>query len=132
MDGRFASGLLSPVGVGKFRLEMDFGGIATWLFVEVVRPVATLRISLIGGEIRTWRLPPGRFELLLRSDSAKRKAPHLVLGVYRVNCARGPRRATEQHLCCVSSGGGSVVVRNLSPVGSRSALDAEFELLEIP
>lgn len=129
---RYANGVITPLGVGKTVLRLDFGGLVLHLTIEVVRSIEDARVSLAAGEIRTWRLPPGRVEVMLREDEVHGTAHRLVLEFYRANCARVRAGPGDQHVYCVSSGSGSLVVRNPVSVGSDSALSAELRLLEIP
>ena len=129
---RYAGGLLRPVGVGGTYLDADFTGMKTRQPILVVRRLVSERLALAGGEIRTWLLPPGRSELFLVSDSTNPAATRLVLGAFNANCARGPRRAGEQHWFCISRPGSKAVVKDTRRVGTRGAVRADFSMFAIP
>ena len=125
---RYSGGLLHPVDIGGTYLDVDFGGKATYQPIQVIRRVANERLVLAAGEIRSWPLPIGRSELLLASDSTNPAAKQMLLHVYRANCARGPRRAGEQHWFCIGTAESKAVVSDTRPVGTRGAVRAEFTM----
>jgi hypothetical protein len=128
---RYAGGMLHPVGIGGTYLDLDFGGIATRQPIQVIRRVVSEPLAMAAGEIRTWPLPRGRSELLLASDSTDVAANRLLLHVYSANCARGSRRAGEQHWHCIGKAGSKAIVMDTRPVGTRGAVRAEFTMFAV-
>ncbi|MBW7932757.1 MAG: hypothetical protein H3C62_03925 [Gemmatimonadaceae bacterium] len=114
---RYAGGMLHPLRVGGTYLDIDFGGIATHLPVQVVDRVVDKSLDLAAGEIRTWPLPRGRSELILASDSTDPEARHLQLYVHSANCARSRARAAEQHWYCIGTGASRAIVTDTRRIG---------------
>ena len=125
---RYKDGWLTPVGVGGTRVEMDFGGVASYQPIQVVKRVLDQPIDLSAGEIRAWPLPSGRSELFMVSDSTDASATKLLLRVFSANCARGPRRAGEQHLYCIATPTSRAIVRDMRPIGARGAARATLRM----
>ncbi|MBI5599962.1 MAG: hypothetical protein HY944_00180 [Gemmatimonadetes bacterium] len=125
---RYSDGLLHAVDIGGTYLDVDFGGKEVHLPIQVIRRVASERLALAAGEIRSWPLPVGRSELVLASDSTNPAARQLLLLVYRANCARGARRAGEQRWHCIGTADSRAVVNDARPVGTGGAVRAEFTM----
>ncbi len=70
-------------------------------------------LNMAAGELRSWRLPPGRYEIKLLADGG---APaHLRLASYQMNCAPLPR--TEEQYSCIAKDRASVIVHHTEPAG---------------
>jgi hypothetical protein len=70
-------------------------------------------LRLVGNELRTWPVAPGRYELLLLPDPASHRG--LALGASSSNCARWP--GDGQRYMCIARENAVVIVRNPAPVG---------------
>lgn len=79
-------------------------------------------LTLSPGELRSWRLPLGRFQLFLLGDSAARHG--LALGSHQMNCARWPR--ADEHYMCIAKEGAAVIVRHEAPAGHGRASSGTF------
>jgi len=133
---RVHDGRVEPVGRGLTRIDVEAGGLSSFVFVEVLEQVASperlavnqefqVPLRLAGGEMRSWRLAPGLYEL--RLDASGREGPRagsLALAAFNANCARYSDR--DGHYSCVTGDRGAVIVRNPMPAGARSADSALF------
>ena len=118
-------GRVYPRTPGRTRIHVQAGGCATGILVEVFERVGSTAamqpfqqyvvapLRLVGNELRTWPVAPGRYELLLVADSASRHA--LTLGASASNCARWP--SDETRYVCIARENASVIVRNPESVG---------------
>jgi len=110
---------------GRTFIDVEAGGCAMDFVVEVferadstaaMQPWQEFTLTplrLVGGELRTWRIPPGKYELLLVPDTtAHGKA---ILGASASNCSRWPGDA--ERYTCIARENASVIVRNASAPG---------------
>ena len=109
---------------GSTTIEVDAGDCAVSVPVEVVEssPVSydllphqyyAESLSMSAGELRNWRVPPGRYEISL-FDAGRAPNP-LRLASYQMDCAALSR--TEQQYSCVARDGASVIVRHTESAG---------------
>jgi hypothetical protein len=106
---RLVSGRIVPLRVGKAVIEFDYSGLSTFTGVEVYEVVADEPFQLVPGEVRSWGLSPGRYEVELRSENST-GGSGLRLGPYDGNCATG-RDGTVRMLCLFTTAG-AVVLAN--------------------
>ena len=109
---------------GITTVDVEAGDCAVSIPVEVVESSRTSdgllphqqyaeSLSMSAGELRSWRVPPGRYEISLFGEGA---APaHLRLASHQMNCAALPR--TEQQYSCIASDQASVIVHHTEPAG---------------
>lgn len=119
-------GLIHPVALGRTWIAMNFSGPEESQGVEVVQTMEKAPITLTGGEMRSWKLPHGRYELML-SPLDSTKPSSLALATYNANCARG--HAGPQHLHCVTYTEGAVIVSNPRKPGRNSEGTERFYLV---
>jgi hypothetical protein len=128
---RVRDGRVQPVGRGLTRIDVEAGGVTSVLFVEVLERVASpeqlavnqefqVPLRLAGGELRSWRLAPGLYELRLDASGAG----SLALAAFNANCARYSDR--DDHYSCVTGDRGAVIVRNPLPAGAKGADSGVF------
>src|SRR5262245_21560053 len=116
IDGR-----VHPNKPGSTYLDVAVGDCVKSIPVDVVERVdSTLKLGLgprrefvaplrlVGGELRSWRIPAGRYDIRLDVDSTQ--GAQLLLAALGMNCARFPDG--DQHYSCVAREGGTIVVRN--------------------
>lgn len=124
---------------GMTDVDVQVGDCTTTVGVAVVEQTASAEsllpyqefvvapLRLVGGELRIWRLSPGRYTLRLDAP-ANASAP--VLAAAGANCA--PYPAAGQHYQCVASGPASVVVRHRGAVGTAPAAPATLRIRRLP
>jgi hypothetical protein len=123
--------LVYPVKVGYTLIDVDFsGGTSTRLGVSVTRPAVDASLKLVGGEMRTWRLPPGYYKLHLDASAASRGRASLLLAASRSNCARG--RDGPQDYWCITSDSSTIVVRNPEAPGRGRELAGHLSVVQYP
>jgi hypothetical protein len=113
-----------PRAPGRTRIDVSAGGCAMAIDVDVFERVdsttamqpfqryAVVPLTLVGNELRAWSVAPGRYELLLLSDTTSHE---LTLGASASNCARWP--GDGQRYVCIAGENASVIVRNSAPAG---------------
>jgi hypothetical protein len=118
-------GRVYPRALGRTLIHVKAGGCGTTILVEVFERVGSAAamqpfqqyivapLHLVGNELRTWPIAPGRYELLLIADSTSRR--ELTLGASESNCAHWP--GDRQRYVCIAGENSSVIVRNPEPVG---------------
>ena len=109
---------------GVTTVDVEAGDCGTSIPVEVFESSRTSdgllpyeqyaeSLSMAAGELRSWRLPSGRYEIRLLGDGG---APaDLRLASHQMNCATLPR--TEQQYSCIASDRASVIVHHTEPAG---------------
>ena len=109
---------------GLTMVDVEAGDCTVSIPVEVVESSRTSdgllahqqfaeSLSMAAGELRSWHLPPGRYEISLFGDGG---APsHLRLASYQMNCAALPH--TEQQYSCIAMDRASVIVHHTEPAG---------------
>jgi hypothetical protein len=125
---RVIGGRLYLLSRGETRIDLDFEGVRGSAGIKVAERAVHDSLSLVGGELRTWRLPPGYYEM--RLDPA-RGAHGLELAAYRANCANAPRH-DGQHYFCILKNGSSIIVRNTGAQGANSELTGELTVFRLP
>ena len=117
-------GQVYPRARGSTAIDVEAGDCVVTIPVEVVdaSPDATTilphqyyaeSLSVAAGELRSWHLPTGRYDISLVDDNG---APeYLTLASYEMNCAAIPR--TDQHYSCVAKDRASVIVHHTRPAG---------------
>jgi hypothetical protein len=128
---RLVDGSVVPRAPGETFVDIEAGDCAVSVPVEVLERVAmsdhlqpyqefaipSFRLGV--GESRSWRIPAGRLELWLEPLGNARDSLALVgLGL---NCARFPGD-DGHHYSCVSSLGGSIIVRHPGRSGAAQSL----------
>jgi hypothetical protein len=129
--GRGRTSVVVQVGDCRLSLVVDAvervdSAAALLPFQEFVAP-----LRLVGGEVRAWRVAPGRYELRLDGDDragAAGVAP--VLAGSETRCA--PYPGGGQHYSCIARHGASVVVRHAGPVGDAPASPAILVVRRLP
>lgn len=106
---RLADGRLIALRVGATGVEFEYSGLRNLVGVEVYEVVSDDPFQLVGGELRSWRLGPGRYQVELRLPESS-DASELLLGYYNGNCATGREGALR--LYCVFYSAGAVVLSN--------------------
>jgi len=118
-------GRVYPRAPGRTFIHVEAGGCGMGIDAEVFERVdsttamqpfqqyAVAPLHLVGNELRTWPVTPGRYELLLLSDTASGRG--LTLGASASNCARWP--GDGQRYVCIAGENASVIVRNSAPAG---------------
>jgi hypothetical protein len=127
---RIIGGRLYLLSRGETRIDLDFEGVSGGAQIKVAERAVHDSVSLVGSELRSWRLPPGYYEMWLEPRD-EQGGSGLRLGVYRANCADAPRH-DGQHYFCILTAASSVVVRNMRPQGARSDLSGELTVLRLP
>ncbi len=127
-------GLVYPRTAGFTYVRVDVGDCVSWIPVDVIARETTpsqlepfqefaASLRLVGGEMRSWHIVPGRYELSLLPDPSAHAEP--VLGAVGTNCARFP--GGGQHYSCIARQGAAVVVRH--PRGAGQGRELAGELL---
>lgn len=63
---RLRGNLVYPMNVGYTVIDVSFsGGTSTTLGVSVIRPMIDTSLAMVAGEMRSWRFPPGYYEIQL-------------------------------------------------------------------
>lgn len=128
---RIVDGRVYALRRGHTRVDMDFAGIETSRPITVVERVVHDSVHLVGGELKSWRVSPGYYEVQLALSPENEDSTGLELGAFGASCARAPLSG-GQHYFCVLRKGASVIVRNSRPVGPRSKLDGELVVFRQP
>jgi hypothetical protein len=127
---RLEDGMLIPRKLGATRIDLDFSGMHGLFGVEVYETVATTAVELAGGQFKSWRLRPGRYEIRFMPEDTVR-GKQFALGAYRANC--GPGRESEWHMHCMAYEPGAVLIRNVAQSGSGSSLKGRmFIMRQVP
>jgi hypothetical protein len=128
---RIINGRVYALARGHTRVDMDFAGVATSVPIKVVERAVHDSVHLVGGELESWRVSPGYYEVQLATSSHNGDSTGLELGAFNASCARAPVNR-GQHYFCILRKGASFIVRNSKPVGPRSTLDGELIVLRQP
>ena len=126
-----------PRHAGNTEIFVDIGDCVYSMFIEVAEAVRGSRdlarrdqlftvpsLRLVAGEIRTWPIPRGEYQLWLRT--AADAQPQLVLGGVSMNCANWS--GAEQKYHCLAFDNAAVIVRNMQPVGRGKALEGALAI----
>lgn len=109
--------MVHPRRVGHTVIDFEFsGGVRTKIAVNVRRSMIDTALAMVAGQMKTWRVPPGYYELKLERDSVTQLAPP-ILAPMNANCARG--REGPQHLYCITKSNSVFVVHN--PLNARKS-----------
>jgi hypothetical protein len=128
-------GLVYPGAAGFTYVKVEVGDCVSWIPVDVIAQEATpaeLRpfqefassLRLVGGEMRSWHIAQGRYELSLVPDPSAHT--ELVLGAVGANCARFPDGG--QHYSCIAREGAAVVVRHPRGAGQGRELGGNLSV----
>jgi hypothetical protein len=123
-------GRIFPLARGKTTMIIDFGGVSQRLNVEVDERVIQTPLRLVSGEVRSWRLPPGYYEIRLESPAGKQSKRSLALFMYRANCSHSS--SGGQHYYCITKDNSSVIVQNPVPAGDGIELAGTLQVLRKP
>jgi hypothetical protein len=115
---KLENNVIHPRTIGRTRIDMDFAGLHDSFGVEVYEQVTSGPVTLTGGEMKSWRLPRGRYEINLTPVEGAKVQP-LRLSMYKANCA--PGRGGPQHIHCVTYEEGALIVRNTRDPGPRTS-----------
>jgi hypothetical protein len=131
-----ADGRVHPKTPGSTYVDVTVGDCVTSIRVDVVERVdSTLKLGpsrefvvaplrLVGGELRSWRIPSGRYDVRFDADSTQHE--RLVFGALEMNCARFSDG--DQHYSCVAREGATIVVRNPRSPGQTRELSAALTI----
>lgn len=128
---RLVDGRVYPLQRGRTRVDMDFAGVEASVPVMVVDRVVHDSVQLVGGEMRSWRVSPGYYEVQLVSPRDNGGIAGLDLHAYHAHCARAPFGG-GQHYFCILGERASIIVENSLPVGANSERDGELIVLRQP
>ncbi len=115
---------------GVTTVDLDFDGARGDAVIKVAERAIHDSLRLVGGQLRTWRLPPGYYEMRL-DPRDQQSGPGLELAAYRANCANAPRH-DGQHYFCILKSGSSIIVQNTRAQGARSELRGELTVFRLP
>lgn len=114
---RLSGNLLYPVRVGCDLVDVAFsGGTSTQVSVCVNRTAIDSSLTLAAGEIRTYRVGAGYYQLTLDAVATRGGRAPLVLAIVRANCAIG--REGPQDYYCITNDSSIVIVANRSDPGT--------------
>lgn len=121
-----------PRRAGNTEIFVDIGDCVHSIFIEVAESVRSSldleqrdqlfmvpSLRLVGGEIRSWPIPRGEYQLWLRTSADAER--QLVLGGVSMNCANWSGADQKYH--CLAFDNASVIVRNEQPAGHGNALE---------
>lgn len=108
---------------GLTMVDVEAGDCTVSIPVEVIEESRTTALllphgqyaeslSMAAGELRSWRVPPGRYEITLFGDGVP---AHLRLASHEMNCGAFP--GTEQKYLCIAKDRASVIVHHVEPAG---------------
>lgn len=121
---KLVDGYIHARARGLTMVDVEAGDCEVSIPVEVVEARSTTdgllphqqyaeSLSMAAGELRSWRLPPGRYEVSLVGD---RGTPaNLRLASYQMDCGAFPQ--TKEKYLCVAKDRASVIVHQVQPVG---------------
>jgi len=123
-------GQLYPKARGATYVDVTAGDCTVAIRVEVIERSSTpealkpdeefaTTLRLVGGEIRDWRIPPGRYELDLVPVATQPQ--QLVLSGRDLNCSRLTREPRHQQYSCVAHDTAAVIVRHPESAGTLGA-----------
>ena len=133
---KLIDGRVHPKSPGATYVDVAVGDCVTSIRVDVVERVdSTLKLGpsrefvaaplrLVGGELRSWRIPSGHYGIRLDVDSTQRA--QLVLAALRMNCARFGDG--DQQYSCVAREGATIVVRNPRSPGQTRELSGALTI----
>ena len=126
---RLRDNLVYPVAIGFAFVEVEFsGGPTTRIGVSVTRMALDTSLTLVGGEIRTFHLTPGYYELTLEARGTSRDS--LQLAAVGANCARG--RKGPQDYWCIMGDSSALIVMNANRAGSGRERSAHLSAEQFP
>jgi len=126
---RLRGNLVYPAAIGFTLIDVEFsGGPTRTVGVSVTRTAIDTSLAMVAGEMRTWHLAPGYYELQL--DALGEAADSLQLGAIGGNCARW--RNGPQDYWCVMGDSSTLVVLNANPAGTRRARSAHLSAVQYP
>jgi hypothetical protein len=88
-------------------------------------------LRLVGGELHSWRVSPGYYEMLLDVPGGTDRGAGLELGAYAANCAHAPHDE-GQHYFCILKETSSILVQNVRHVGAGSERSGVLTVFRLP
>jgi hypothetical protein len=105
---RLDGALISPVHVGSTIVDVEFsGGARAEIAVAVRKSMIDTALTMVAGEMHSWPVPLGRYEVKIHHDSTSRSAAP-VFAATNANCASG--REGPQHYYCSTTEGSRFIV----------------------
>jgi hypothetical protein len=128
---RIIGGRIYALSRGRTSVDVQFDGVSGGAAINVVERAVHDSLRLVGGELRTWRVTRGYYELRLDVSAPRERRPGLVLAAYHAKCYSVPRDDGRHYFCNLADDS-AIIVRNMSPVGPSSALSGELTVLRLP
>jgi hypothetical protein len=116
---------------GRTTVDLELGGVHGDAEIRVADRAIHDSLRMVGGELRSWRLPPGYYEMRLDLPLGQQRGRGLELATYRANCANAPRH-DGQHYFCVLKDGSSIIVQNVRSHGANSERSGELTVFRLP
>src|SRR5262249_42712506 len=116
---------------GRTYIDIDVGDCGASIVVDVdevvhspsaLKPFQAIAIPplrLPAGQLRTWRIPPGPYEIAFGADDAR-----LVLGGASLNCSQWSMGDSRYR--CIAMRNASVIVRNTRAAGTSGDIVGDF------
>lgn len=123
-------GRVYPLALGRTKIDFDFDGVATAVGVEVDERVVEAALDMMPGELRTWHLPPGYYDVRLDTPGAEAQRTALALGAYRSNCSQAI--SGGEHYYCIAKDHASIVVRVLRTDHEKGDVTGTLRILRKP
>jgi hypothetical protein len=130
-----------PKVQGETTVEVELGDCMTWLTVSVnerVGSAGNLRpyeefvvapLQLVPGEIRSWRITPGVYDITL--ERGANSTAEMLLGTIVTNCIVDGGAVQHYHTC-IARKGASVVVRHPQRAGKGQTLSGTLVVRRVP
>jgi hypothetical protein len=141
-----------PKQPGETTVDMELGNCVQTMNVTVdeqvdsagrLQPYQQFVVSplrLVPGEIRSWQLTPGVYDITLREDTSSHA--ELLLGAIATSCitdrtfhvegTRGPQDDVQHYSLCIARKGASVVVRHPRRIGHGEPISAQLVVRRVP
>lgn len=127
---RIIGSKLYALSRGETRMDIELAGAHGVATIKVAERAVHDSVTLVGGQLRTWRFTPGYYEMRL-VGSAGRDSADLELAPYNANCADAPRH-DGQHYFCILNSASALVVRNLRRSGAHSERSGRLTVFRLP
>lgn len=118
-------GTVIPRVLGAAKIELDFGGVRTFLNVEVLAAEYRDTVALAAGEYRRWDLGPGRYISQFALLDAASAQPPLAWRSLKANCAFELSRRARMH--CGLADSGAVILFATRPVRAAVRIDRKAD-----
>jgi hypothetical protein len=116
---------------GRTSVDLEFDGASGGAMINVVERVVHDSLQLVGGERRSWRVPPGYYEMRLDLPRDAKPGQGLELAAYAANCAHAPRDE-GQHYFCILKENSAIIVQNARPRGAHSERSGKLTVFRLP